>query len=61
MSYEELKQKLNNNSKDDLIYHLWFLSKQLEASRSARNRLEVENQALRIGLESVSNVNNVQK
>ena len=55
MSYEELKQELQDCSKDELIYHLYMKSMQLETVRKEKNRLEVENQALRIALKTFGN------
>ena len=55
MSYEELKQELQDCSKDEVIYHLYMKSMQLETVRKERNRLEVENQALRIALKTFGN------
>ena len=55
MSYEELKQELQDCSKDELIYHLYMKTMQLETVRKEKNRLEVENQALRIALKTFGN------
>lgn len=55
MSYEELKQELQDCSKDELIYHLYMKTMQLETVRKERKRLEVENQALRIALKTFGN------
>lgn len=55
MSYEELKQELQDCSREDLIYHLYMKSVQLETARKEKSSLEVENQALRIGLKIFGN------
>ena len=55
MSYEELKQELQDCSKDELIYYLYMKTMQLETVRKEKNRLEVENQALRIALKTFGN------
>ena len=55
MTYEELKQELQDCSKDEVIYHLYMKSMQLETVRKERNRLEIENQALRIALKIFGN------
>ena len=55
MTYEELKQELQDCSREDLIYYLYMKSVQLETARKEKSSLEVENQALRIALKTFGN------
>ena len=55
MTYEKLKQELQDCSREDLIYYLYMKSVQLETVRKEKSSLEVENQALRIALKIFGN------
>lgn len=54
MSYEELVSKLKETKKEDIIFELYMKSVALETSQKERRRLEVENKALKIGLQALS-------
>ena len=41
--------------RDELVYYLYMKTMQLETVRKEKNRLEVENQALRIALKTFGN------
>lgn len=53
--YNDFEIELLEDSKQNIIYRLYFAEKQLEQIRKKRNELEVENQALKIALQAFGN------
>ena len=53
--YNDFEIELLEDSKQNIIYRLYFAEKQLEQIRTKRNELEVENQALKIALQAFGN------